>query len=264
MSNSNVKTKKIGVAGCGALGSIVCRALQEGIEFYDFVGISDLEETDFGVPNMSFAELAEACDLIVECLPPKIVPTLAQEVLSRDKDLMMISACALLLSPEITEMAQESKGRITVPSGAIAGLDAISALDFAGIDSATIATTKHPRGLNGAPYIKQNNIDLNNIKGNTLIFRGNAIEAAQAFPANVNVAATLSIAGIGAQKTVVEVWADPNAQGNCHEITVKGGSSTIKTSVANLPDPSNPKSSMLAGYSLVAALKKRSDKIVVI
>ncbi len=258
------RTKKIGVAGCGALGSIVCDALRDGIEYYDFVGVSDLDEPDFGVPNMSFGDLAETCDIVVECLPPKVVPALAKETLERDKDLLMISACALLLSPEINDMAKKSAGRIMVPSGAIAGLDAISALNFAGIDSATIATTKPPRGLKGAPYIKQKNIDLDEIKGNTLIFRGSALEAAQAFPANVNVAATLSLAGIGPERTQVEVWADPNAQGNCHDITVKGGSSTIKTSVANAPDPSNPKSSMLAGYSLVATLKKRSDKIVVI
>ena len=258
------KTIKIGVAGCGALGSIVCKALQDGIDGYDFVGVSDIDNPDFGVPNMDFAQLAEECDLVVEALPAKIVPTLAKEVLSRDKDLMMISACALLLFPEINDIAKTSSGRITIPSGAIAGLDAISALNCAEIDSATIATTKHPRGLKGAPYIEQEKIDLDNIKETTRIFKGNALEAAKAFPANVNVAATLSIAGIGAEKTQVEVWADPNAQGNCHEITVTGGSSTIKTSVANLPDPSNPKSSMLAGYSLVAALKKQTQAIVVV
>jgi aspartate dehydrogenase len=255
---------KIGVAGCGALGSIVASALQNGIDGYDFVGISDLNAPDFGVPNMSFTELAEACDLVVECLPPSIVPTLAQEVLSKDKDLMMLSACALLLSPEIGDMAKASQGRIMVPSGAIAGLDAISALNCANIDSATIATTKPPAGLKGAPYIVSENIDLDNMTEKTLIFSGNAYEAAKAFPANVNVAATLSIAGIGPEKTMVEVWADPTIKGNRHDIVVIGGTSTIRTSVENVPDPSNPKSSMLAGHSVVAALKKQTGKVVVV
>lgn len=258
------KTIKIGVAGCGALGSIVAQALREGIDGYAFVGVADLNAPDFGVPNMDFDGLAQECDMVVECLPPAIVPELARAVLSRDKDLMMISACALLLSPEINDMAAASKGRILVPSGAIAGLDAIAALGCATIDSATIATTKHPRGLKGAPYIVSENIDLDAIKETTLIFKGNALAAAQAFPANVNVAATLSLAGIGPERTQVEVWADPNAKGNCHEITVVGGSSTIKTSVSNRPDPSNPKSSMLAGYSIVAALRKTSQQISVI
>jgi len=255
---------KIGVAGCGALGTIVCKALQEGIDGYDFVGVSDITNPDFGVPNMSFAELAQACDMVVECLPPAVVPDLAKEVLSRNKNLVMISACSLLLSPQIKEILTKSEGRILVPSGAIAGLDAISALNCAQIDSATIATTKPPRGLKGAPYITAQNIDLDNITEKTLIFRGNAFEAAKAFPANVNVAATLSLAGIGPEKTQVEVWADPDAKGNCHEIIVKGGSSTIKTSVENLPDPSNPKSSMLAGHSIVATLKKQTTPIVVV
>lgn len=258
------KNIKIGVAGCGALGTIVCKALQEGIDGYDFVGISDVETKDFGVPNMSFSKLAEACDLIVECLPPAIVPQLAQEILSRDKDMIMISACALLLSPEIEGMAQNSRGHIMVPSGALSGLDAVSALNCAGIDSATIASTKPPRGFTGAPYIASEGIDLEGITEKTLIFSGNAFDAAKAFPANVNVAATLSLAGIGPEKTRVEVWADPEAKGNAHEITVKGGSSTITTRVENLPDPSNPKSSMLAGYSIVAALKKQTKMIAVI
>lgn len=256
--------KKIGVAGCGALGTIVCKALQEGIEGYDFTGISDVEDKDFGVPNMSFAELAQACDLVVECLPPAIVPALAQEVLSHHKDMIMISACALLLSPEINDMAKSSTGRILVPSGALSGLDAVSALNCAKIDSAIIASTKPPRGFKGAPYVVQHDIDLDAITETTLIFRGNAFEAAKAFPANVNVAATLSLAGIGPENTQVEVWADPDAKGNKHEIVVKGGSSTIRTAVENLPDPSNPKSSMLAGYSIVAVLKKQTKAIVVV
>lgn len=255
---------KIGIAGCGALGSIIASALREGINGYDFVGISDLTAPDFGVPNMSFADLAEACDLVVEALPPAIVSELAQEVLSRNKDLMMLSACALLLSPEILELAKSSTGRIMMSSGAIAGLDAISALNCAEIDSATISTTKPPKGLKGAPYIIANDIDLDGINEATLIFRGNALEAAKAFPANVNVAATLSFAGIGPEKTTVEVWADPNAKGNRHDIVVTGGSSTIRTSVENLPDPSNPKSSQLAGHAVVAALKKRTAKIAVL
>jgi len=259
-----IDTIKIGVAGCGALGTIVCNALKDGIEGYDFVGVSDIAAPDFSVPNLSFDELAAQCDWVVECLPPRIVPELAQTVLAQNKTLVMISACSLLLFPEIETMAKKSKGRIIVPSGAIAGLDAVAALNCANIDSATIATTKHPRGLKGAPYIIDQNINLENILEKTLIFKGNALEAAKAFPANVNVAATLSLAGIGAKKTTVEVWADPNAAGNKHEITVVGGKSTIKTSVENLPDPENPKSSMLAGYSIVAALKQHTKMITVV
>lgn len=255
---------KIGVAGCGALGTIVCTALKDGIDGYDFIAISDQDDKEFGVPNISFDELAEKCDWVVECLPPKIVPDLAAKVFAQNKTLVMISACAILLYPEIEKLAKSSSGRLLVPSGAIAGLDAVSALKCANIDSATIATTKPAAGLKGAPYIVANDIDLSAITENTRIFSGNAFDAAKAFPANVNVAATLSLAGIGPERTQVEVWADPNATGNKHEITVVGGKSTIRTSVENLPDPDNPKSSMLAGYSIIAALKKQTNLIAVV
>ncbi|NQZ13317.1 MAG: DUF108 domain-containing protein [Alphaproteobacteria bacterium] len=255
---------KIGVAGCGALGSIVVNALNDGIEGFDFVGISDITNPNVNAPNMSFEDLAEQCDWVVECLPPKIVPELAEIVLDKGKTLIMISACAILLYPELYEKAQNAKGRVLVPSGALSGLDAVAALNCAGIDNATIATTKPPKGLSGAPYIVENNIDLDNLTEPKMIFKGNAFEAAKAFPANVNVAATLSLAGIGPDKTQVEVWADPNAQGNAHKITVQGGTSTITSEVLNLPDPSNPKSSQLAGYSIVAFLKKQAGKIQVV
>jgi len=261
MNKSNIK---IGVAGCGALGSIVCHALQDGIDGYNFIAVSDVSDTPFNVPNIGFNELAEQCDVIVECLPPSIVPQLAKAVFEKNKTLIMISACAILLHPDIKNMAEKSKGRLLIPSGAIAGLDAVSALKVAGIDSATIATTKPPKGLKGAPYITENNIDLEGLSDPKMIFRGNAFDAAKAFPANVNVAATLSIAGIGPDQTMVEVWADPNASGNKHEIIVTGGSSTIRTAVENLPDPTNPKSSMLAGYSIVSALKKQTNMIAVV
>ena len=258
------KKIKIGVAGCGALGSIVCNALLDGLKGYELVGVSDIVPHTFGVSNMSFDELAEASDMVVECLPAKVVPELAHAVLSRDKDLIMISACAYLLYPEIDEMVELSQGRLIIPSGALSGIDAVSALQCAEIETAKIASTKKPQGFKGAPYIEQKKIILENIDAKTLIFSGNAIEAAKAFPANVNVSATLSLAGIGPQRTVVEVWADPDIPGNTHEITVKGGTSTITSRIENEPDPNNPKSSMLAGHSIVATLKKLQQQIAVV
>ena len=267
MDKTTIKTDNfnIGVAGCGALGSIVIKALQDGINGYTLVAVSDITAPDIpSIPCVDFATLADKCDIVVECLPPAIVPDLAQAVLSRNKDMIMISACALLLYPEIKRFADTSNGRIMVPSGALSGLDAVSALSCTKIESAKIASTKPPQGFEGAPFIVANAIDLNRITTRTKLFSGNAYDAAKAFPANVNVAASLSLAGIGPEKTMVEVWADPQATGNSHEITVKGGSSTITSRVDNAPDPDNPKSSMLAGYSIIAALKKRTAMMTVV
>ena len=253
--------QKVGVAGVGALGGVVVRALLDGMDGYTLVGISDIHPQPYDVPVMSFAELADAADVIVECLPSKIVPELARETLQRGKTLIALSSSALLLFPEIIDMAQNSPGRIIVPSGALSGLDAVMGLRQGGIESAKIASTKPPRGLKGAPYVVQNNIDLDGMTTKTLIFSGNALEAAKAFPANVNVAATLSLAGIGPERTQVEVWADPAAKGNAHEITVIGGGSTLTSRIENTPDPANPKSSTLAAWSVLACLDRRSDVI---
>ena len=257
--------QKIGVVGVGALGSIVVQALVDGkIDGYELIGVSDLNKTAFDVPHLSTEDVVKSADIIVECLPPAAAPALAKQVLDNNKTLILISSSALLLYPEIGDWIQASSGRIIVPSGAISGLDAVSALKEGGIDRVTIRTTKPPKGLTGAPYVIENNIDMDDLSEKTCIFSGNAYDAAKAFPANVNVAATLSYAGLGPEKTQVEVWADPDAKGNSHEIVAKGGSSTITSRVDNLPDPNNPKSSMLAGYSIIATLKKLNKDLVVI
>ena len=256
--------KKVGIAGVGAIGSAVARALVKGIAGYELVAAADIKPSaEFAIPYMSFTELAECCDLIVEALPPSVVPALTQEVFKADKDLIMISSCALLMFPGIMEQHRSSKSRIIVPSGALAGLDGVSSLAQLGIKSAKIASTKAPKNYGGAPFITAQNIDLSTIKTRQLLFKGNAYEASKNFPANVNVAATLSLAGIGGERTEVEIWADPDSVGNCHEIEVVGEYSTIRARVENMPDPANPKSSMLAAQSIVSLLKNLSETIAI-
>lgn len=254
----------VGIAGLGAIGNAVKNGLDKGINGLNLVGASELNPPPgCTVPLMDFAALADACDLVIECLPPKVVPALAKITLEKGKDLMLISSCALLIYPEILEWHKNSKSRIIVPSGALAGLDGVSALKELGIRSAKISSTKRPMGFSGAPYIEDNQIDLSTITEKTRLFNGNALEAARGFPANVNVAATLSLAGIGPENTQVEIWADPEARGNTHEIEVTGEFSTIRTSIENTPDPANPKSSMLAAQSIIHVLKGLHEPLVV-
>ena len=249
-------TQKIGIAGTGALGRIVIKALQAGIPGYQLTAISDLAPPHgLDVPAVDFKTLARDCDLIIECLPAKAVASLAAEVFTYKKDMIVISSAALLIDPSILDQHSRSSSRIIIPSGAIIGLDGVQALAQSGIKSARIASTKHPRGYAGAPFMIDQKIDLDKITAKQRLFSGNALEAAKAFPANVNVAATLSFAGIGPMKTEVEIWADPQAPSNRHEIVVEGEFSTLRASVENTPDPANPKSSMLAGHSIVSVLK---------
>jgi len=127
--------------------------------------------------------------------------------------------------------------------------------------SEILTTTKHPQGLKGAPFILENNIDLDSLKEKTLLFEGSADEAARAFPANVNVAASLGLAGLGAEKTRVRIFADPQASRNIHEIMVEGAFGKFTCCIENIPSPSNPKTSFLAALSAVATLRKITEPL---
>lgn len=259
-------TIKVGVAGLGAIGSAVCRALTEkqGIAGIKLICVSDIKDSDYcPAPNVSFKEMANRVDLIIECLPAHIVPDLAEAAFALGKNMIVISSASLILFPEILQKREKSKSRIFVPSGALAGLDGVKAMRQMGISSALIASTKPPKGFANAPYIIENKLDLEKITKKTLLFTGNALEASKGFPANVNVAATLSLVGIGPEKTQVEIWADPNATGNTHQITVKSAYSTLKASIENMPDPANPKSSVLAAQSIIATLHDLNNSVVI-
>ena len=257
--------KKVGVAGIGAIGAAVCKALNEGIEGYELTAISDIQDRpEWNVPNITFKEMAQKCDLIIECLPPQIVPKLCDPVLKHGKELMIISSCALLLYPDILKSHALSTSRIIVPSGALIGLDGVNALKQMGIISAKIVSTKPPMGFSTAPHVDKNNINLAAIKEKTLLFSGNALEASNGFPANVNVAATLSFAGIGAENTIVEIWADPQTEFNSHEIVVESAFSKISAKVQNRPDPANPKTSVLAAQSIIATLRGFTEEFVIL
>lgn len=265
MNQASTK-KTVGIAGLGAIGSAVGRALDSGIEGLEWVAASDIRPNpEFpGIPLMDFEELAAKCDIVIEALPPAIVPELTKPVFDKQKTLILISSCALLMFPEILDTHRTAHSRIIVPSGALAGIDGVKALKELGIKKSKIASTKAPRGFMSAPYVDKMGINLEQIEVKTKIFEGNALEAANGFPANVNVAATLSLAGIGAENTMVEIWADPEAKGNSHEITVEGEFSTLNMRIENKPDPANPKSSVLAAQSIVAALKDINNAMVVL
>lgn len=259
------KQTKVGIAGLGAIGGAVARALIDGIEGYELHAASEINHDQaFDIPCVSFEGLAQSCDLIIETLPPEIVPELAEAVFKEEKDLILASSSALLLHPELLEKKGARKGRIIVSSGALSGLDGVSALAQTGIKSAKISTTKKPAGYEGAPHIIQNQIKLEEITEKEKLFSGNALEASKAFPANINVAATLSLAGIGPEKTEVEIWADPDIKGNTHEIKIIGEFSALTSKVENTPDPKNPKSSMLTAHSIISVLKKIENPLVVL
>src|SRR6202034_973244 len=153
--------------------------------------------------------LAETCDIVVECLPPQLFRTVALSVIEAGKIFMPLSVGQLLENWDLVARAKETGARILVPTGALLGLDAVRAAAEGTIHSVTMVTRKPPNGLEGAPYLIERGMSLADLKEPTKIFDGSAREGARGFPANVNVAAALSLAGIGPDKTRLEIWADP-------------------------------------------------------
>lgn len=259
---------KVGLIGCGNMGRQICHALTHGQIRAQLIGLWDIDldrvkETQSLFPPapaiMPLKDMVEEADLVVEASHPSAVAEIAHETLMRGKDIMVMSVGGLVEHPELFELARQKGAQIHIPSGAIAGVDAIRAAALNGLKEVTLITRKPPRGLAGAPYLQEKGIDLSEIKEETLLFDGPAREAIKAFPQNVNVAATLSLVGLGVDRTRVKVLVNPLLTVNCHEVIATGDFGTIRTMTENLPSPENPKTSQLAVLSAIATLKELAE-----
>lgn len=260
--------KKIGLLGCGAIGTQIALAIDSGkipaelTHVYDFDNsraeklVSRLAKKPIIVANPHLLS-SNNVDIVVEAASQEAVKNHALSILQNRKDLMIMSVGALLdesVFEILFDACKEFKKKIYLPSGAIAGLDAIkSAKDE--LESVTLTTTKNPKALAGAKFFEEKKLDVNSITQKTTIFEGPAKEAVTLFPANINVAALLSLAGLGSTKTLVKIVADPGTDKNTHQIDAKGKSGKITIQVENVPDPTNPKTSRLAILSAIECLR---------
>lgn len=264
---------KIGVIGCGAIGVNICRAIDDRIINAQLIAVYDrnkencekLLNTLKKKPMIAaLEEMVNCTDIVVECASQSAVRENGRFVLENGKDLMVLSVGAFMdkgLLDDFIKIAKKNNCRIYIPSGAVCGIDGLRSASFAAIHSVTLSTTKNPEGLEGAPFVKDNKIKLDSFHKKTLIFEGSAEEAVRAFPANVNVAATLSLAGIGQEKTKVLVFVDPHTSRNIHEITVVGDFGNFTCRIENVPSPYNPRTSFLAALSAIATLKKITEPL---
>ncbi|MEM3673004.1 MAG: aspartate dehydrogenase [Candidatus Bathyarchaeia archaeon] len=269
----------VGLIGCGAIGTVLACAIDSGQAgntrltiVYDRIKEKSnvLYRKLVCKPKVanSFEELiaCEDVDLIVEAASQEAVRAYALRVLRAGKDLMIMSVGALVdskLLEEIRGCAMESGKRVYIPSGAIAGLDGVKAAVIGKVESVTLTTRKPPEGFNDAPYVKEKDILLEKLNSPTLIYEGPASEACKLFPANVNVAAALGLAGIGVEKTKVQIIADPSIKRNIHEVKVKGEFGELEVHAENVPLVDNPKTSRLAALSAIAVLKKISEPLTI-
>jgi aspartate dehydrogenase len=207
-------------------------------------------------------QLGSHADIIIECAPKSVFAEIGNSAISRGKTFMPLSVGALLDNPELLRSAEENGALIFVPTGALLGLDAVKAVAEGDVTSISLVTRKPPNGLRGAPYLVDNQISVDNLQEAKQVFSGSARDAAKAFPANVNVAAALALAGIGPERTTVEVWADPAVNRNMHTISVDADASSFTMSIQNVPSET-PATGKITALSVIAALRRFTATLVV-
>jgi aspartate dehydrogenase len=254
---------KVGLAGLGAVGLGVARRLDAGIPGLVLAAVAvrdrdkarrNLPGVGERIPIVAAEALADTCDIVVECLPPQLFRSVALSVIERSKIFMPLSVGQLLQNWDLVERAKASGARILAPTGALVGLDAVRAAAEGTIHSVTMITRKPPSGLEGAPYLVERGISLKDLKAPLKIFDGSARDGARGFPANVNVAAALSLAGIGPDKTRLEIWADPALTRNTHRIEVDADTARFSMAIEGIPSD-NPRTGRIVPLSVIAALR---------
>jgi aspartate dehydrogenase len=257
------ETLKVGLAGLGAVGREVARRLEAGIPGLSLAAVSvrDVATAKRAIPAIGDRipvvapeALAATCDIVVECLPPTLFRAVAQSVIDRGKIFMPLSVGQLIEHWDLVARAKETGARILVPTGALIGLDAVRAAAEGSINSVAMITRKPPDGLDGAPYLVERGISLKGLKEPTKIFDGTAREGARGFPANVNVAAALSLAGVGPDRTRLEIWADPTITRNTHRIEVDADVARFSMMIEGVPSE-NPRTGRIVPLSTIAALR---------
>jgi aspartate dehydrogenase len=257
-------TLRIAIAGMGAIGLEIANALNQGIAGCELTAVSgrNLDKARDAVAGfrkpvqvVPIEQLEAHADTVIECAPAALLPSIAGPFLKAGKTVIVLSAGALLSHDELIATARQHGGQIVVPTGALLGLDAVTAAAEGTIRSVKMITRKPVKGLLGAPYLVDNNIVIDDITEPKLIFRGSPRDAAVGFPANLNVAVALSLAGIGPDKTTLEIWADPTLTRNTHAIEVDADSAAFSMSIQNVPS-NNPKTGRITALSVISYLRK--------
>lgn len=266
---------RIGIVGGGEIARLFLEHLATGelgdAEVVAIVGRSDASRGKalaerHHVPFVIGLEPLKACrpDVVIEAASHDVVRDYGLPLLESGVSFIVLSGGALCddaLRAAMEGAARRSGAMLYVPSGGIGGLDALKAACVAGVDEVSIAVTKPPAAWKGIAYVEALGVDLDRLNGPTILFEGSAREGVPHFPANVNIAAVLSMAGIGFDRTRLKVVADPALTHNTHYITIRGASGRIDVKFESVPFPNNPKTAMLAAYSSLAAFRQFNSRV---
>jgi aspartate dehydrogenase len=256
-------TLTVAIGGLGAIGLPLARALDAGMDGLRLIAVA-ARDPDKAAANLAHfrqppalvtLDALAAADIVVEAAPAAVFEAIAEPAIEAGRVFVASSVGALLPRMHLIARARRTGARIVVPTGALLGLDAVRALAEGPVDSVRLTTRKPPGGLAGAPYLMANGIDMAAITAPTRVFSGNATDAAAGFPANVNVAAALALAGIGPLRTQVEIWADPSVTRNIHTISVEAPAARLSMTIENVPSEDNPRTGRITPLSLLACLR---------
>ncbi|MCM8761256.1 MAG: aspartate dehydrogenase [Candidatus Omnitrophica bacterium] len=266
-----MKKIKVGIIGCGAIGTEIAKAcrgrLAASVELVAICDISRqkaeklLGSVGADISVMDVDGLVNASDVIVESASAAVSAVILEKCINNGKDCLVMSVGGLIGKEELLKRAAAKGIKVYIPSGAICGIDGLKSASVGRIESVVLTTRKPPKGLEGAPYLIEKGVDLGKIKKETVLFEGSAQEAVKGFPANVNVSAVLSLAGLGSAKTRVRIVTSPDYTKNTHEIEITGDCGKIMTRTDNVPSEVNPKTSALAIFSAIATLESLTTSV---
>jgi aspartate dehydrogenase len=260
---------KVALLGGGMIARLVLEQAAAGklpgIDIVALVGRQSASKSAelarrFAVPYLVGREalVARRPDAVLEAASHDAVREHLVALLRAGVSVIVLSAGALAdpaLAQAAEEAARRSGARLLVPSGGIGGLDALNAACVAGVDEASIEVAKPPAAWKGIAYVESLGVHLDRLDSPYVLFEGTARQGVPHFPQNVNIAAVLSLAGIGMDRTRLRVVADPGLKLNTHTIRVSGRTGRFTVVLENVPTPDNPKTSWLACCSAVDALR---------
>lgn len=260
---------RILIIGCGSIGSVLATAVHDMPEV-DRVYVTDqsrahavhliesLEKAHY-VDHEELQKVLGEVNLAVEAASQEAARQYVPFVLENGVDVMVMSVGVFAdekFKDRCFTLAKKHRSRLYVPSGAICGTDGLHSASAANIREVHLVTKKGPNGLRGAPGLAMRNIDVDRLKEPTIVFEGNARDASTQFPKNLNVAATISLLGVGFDRTKVTIICDPTAERNSHTLIVKGDFGELRCETQNVPSPMTPSTSYLAALSALAAIKR--------
>jgi aspartate dehydrogenase len=266
-----IKIKRLGIIGCGAIGNDIAEAINKGNINVILYACFDKDKSKYDALCAKFKnikpafmeaeELMTSCDLVVECAHKDAVSGILKMAIAHGRDIMFLSAGGVLENTDLIEEARRKKINIYVPSGAVVGIDGLDAAKYSGLRKVTLITRKPPQAFKGVKSLIDKGINVDDIKTETIVYEGNAKDAVKDFPQNINIAATLSLAGVGSELTHVKIIIDPFITNNIHEIIVEGDFGRFRAITENLPSPNNPKTSYLTSLSAIVLIKKIVEPI---